>query len=77
VDNKCDVDGSELIQRVDDQQEMVKERLRSFEAETRPILTRFKEMGNLVEVNGNRSAEEVTADISKELQESLSDLLPA
>jgi adenylate kinase len=54
----------ELIQRNDDKEEKVQERLRSFEVDTRPILNRFQESGHLVEVDGNRAADTVTNDLA-------------
>jgi adenylate kinase len=59
----CDRCGSALIQRADDQPEPIKRRLALYFDQTAPLLDYYRERGLLVEIDGNRSIDEVTADI--------------
>jgi adenylate kinase len=57
----CDVDGSKLVIRNDDREEVIKERLVAYEVQTRPVADYYEHKGRLVSVNGDLSADEVTA----------------
>ncbi len=59
----CDVDGSTLIQRSDDSEEVFAERMRTFEAETVPVIEHYRNQGRFREVNGDQPVEAVAADI--------------
>ncbi|WP_249872559.1 adenylate kinase [Oceanobacillus saliphilus] len=59
----CDKDGSQLIQRDDDQPETVKKRLSVNIEQTQPLLDFYQDKGYLVKVNGDRDIEEVFQDI--------------
>jgi adenylate kinase len=59
----CDRCGHELIQRADDQPEPIKRRLALYFEQTAPLLDYYRNRGLLVEVDGNRPMDEVTADI--------------
>jgi adenylate kinase len=59
----CDRCGSALIQRADDQPEPIKRRLALYFDQTAPLLDYYRERGLLVEIDGNRSIDEVTVDI--------------
>lgn len=56
----CDYDGSELYQRDDDKAETVKRRIVVYMEQTAPLITHYRELGKLVEVNGLQSIEDVT-----------------
>ncbi len=60
VSGVCDYDGSELYQRDDDKAETVKRRIVVYMEQTAPLITHYRELGKLVEVNGLQSIEEVT-----------------
>jgi adenylate kinase len=61
-----DVDGSPLIRRPDDAEEVVRERLRVFHAETVPVLERAQRVGTLVvTVDGARHSDVVAAELAK------------
>ncbi|MEB3286089.1 MAG: nucleoside monophosphate kinase [Vampirovibrionales bacterium] len=75
-DNRCDIDGAELIIRPDDEPETVKKRLLEYQKETDPIIDFFKKAGLLVEINGEQQPELVTAEIEKDLKPMLA-LIPA
>lgn len=63
VPGVCDFDGSELYQREDDQPETVKNRIKVYEAQTRPLVDYYRERGILVEINGDQPIDEVTTDL--------------
>lgn len=59
---KC---GAPLYQRADDKEETVKERLAVYEKQTAPLVDYYKKSGKLVDVDGNKSIDEVFAEIVK------------
>ncbi|MGB9779952.1 adenylate kinase [Caldanaerobacter sp.] len=67
VDNICDRCGSELIQRSDDKLESVVKRLEVYEKETKPLIDYYTKKGILLNIDGNRSIDEVFEDIKKAL----------
>jgi adenylate kinase len=52
VGGRCDNDGGELIQRADDREEVITERLAAYEAQTRPLVDYYRQQGVLVDVDG-------------------------
>ncbi|HEY7420228.1 MAG TPA: adenylate kinase [Ktedonobacteraceae bacterium] len=65
----CDIDGSELYQRSDDQGEAVQKRLDIFFHETIRLLDYYQEQRKLLRVNGNQSIEQVTQNILADLRD--------
>lgn len=67
---KCDLDGSELYQREDDQPATVERRIRVYMEQTAPLIAFYRSAGVLVEVDGTQPIEAVTkkmlAAIAKE-----------
>ncbi len=59
----CDKDGSQLIQRDDDQPETVKKRLAVNVEQTQPLLDFYQDKGYLVKVDGDRDINDVFSDI--------------
>ena len=59
VEGVCDACGGELVQRDDDTEETVRERLRVFEENTAPVIEFYDERGDLVEVDGEGTPDEV------------------
>lgn len=59
----CDFDSSELYQREDDKAETVKNRIRVYLAQTEPLITYYRQQGVLLEVDGTKTIEQVSADI--------------
>jgi adenylate kinase len=55
----CDIDGSKLIQREDDSEQVIQERLRVYHAETEPIVEYFEDQGVLKRFDGTRDPTEV------------------
>ena len=60
----CDIDGSELYQRKDDQLETVKNRVDVYIEKTKPLIDYYRDQDTLVEVNAEQDVEEVAADIA-------------
>ncbi|MGP4063005.1 adenylate kinase [Halobacillus sp. H74] len=67
VDGKCDHDGSELIQREDDQPDTVKKRLEVNVEQTQPLLDFYREKGYLVSFEGDKDIDDVFQDIDQKL----------
>lgn len=59
----CDVEGAELVQRADDTEEVFKERMRAYEALTRPVVEHYRALGRFAEVDGDRPIPEIAAGI--------------
>ena len=54
VDELCDLDGSALVRREDDREEVIRERLLAYERQTRPVLEYFRTTGGrLIEVDAS------------------------
>ncbi|HEX9111263.1 MAG TPA: adenylate kinase [Terriglobales bacterium] len=62
-DELCDLDGSKLVIRNDDRQEIISERLSAYENMTRPVTEYYRAKGRLVPVNADRTPEEITAEL--------------
>lgn len=60
----CDYCNIPLIQRKDDREEVVRNRLTLYREETEPLLQYYRHQSKLVEIDGNRNAEEVFHQIS-------------
>ncbi len=63
VSGLCDVDGSDLYQREDDKAETVKRRIRVYLEQTEPLITFYRQRGVLLEIDGTKSIEQVSADL--------------
>jgi len=59
VEGTCDVEGATLICRPDDREDVVKERLKAYEAQTLPLVDYYGSRGRLVVVDGDQPVEEV------------------
>lgn len=60
VPGRCDNDGGELLQRPDDREEVIRERLSQYQAQTRPLVDYYQGGGLLAEVNAMGSQADVT-----------------
>jgi adenylate kinase len=61
----CDRCGSTLAQRKDDTPEAIKHRLSIYHTETMPLIALYRGLGVLNEIDGQRTIDEVQADIRK------------
>ncbi len=62
VADTCDVDGSKLALRKDDDEKVVSERLKEYERKTLPLAEYYKAKGRLRVIDGDRDMEAVTKD---------------
>jgi adenylate kinase len=58
-EGRCDIDGSELIQRDDDEEATVRRRLEVYRRQTAPLIDYYEERGLLRRLDGTRSPAEV------------------
>ena len=68
VDELCDVDGSKLVIRNDDREEVIRERLQAYERQTRPVAEYYEQKGRMVVVDGMLPVDEVTGLIFREIR---------
>jgi adenylate kinase len=67
VPGRCDLDGSELIQRADDRPETVRDRLQYQLGALNDVIDHYRAAGVLRTVDGTRPIEDVTAALLAEL----------
>ena len=59
----CDADSSPLVVREDDRQEIVLERLRTYEQQISAIVHHYSIQGRVLDIDGNQTEEQVAAQI--------------
>lgn len=64
----CSVCGSELVQRKDDREEVVRERLRVYREQTEPVIEFYQSKGRYTAVDGSKEVEAVFQDLTKVLK---------
>jgi adenylate kinase len=62
VAETCDVDGSKLLTRKDDDEKVISERLKAYERQTLPLTDYYRAKGRLRVIDGDRDMEAVTAE---------------
>jgi len=62
VADTCDVDGTKLVTRKDDSEEVIAERLRAYERQTLPLIDYYRRLRRLREVDADGPPEQVTAE---------------
>ena len=67
VDEICDLDGSKLVIRDDDRDEVIRERLETYERQTKPVAEYYQKLGRVVMVDGDQPVDDVTADILRSI----------
>ena len=67
VAETCDVDGSKLFIRDDDREEVIRERLATYERQTKPVADYYERLGRVVTIDGDRPVDEVTVSIVREI----------
>lgn len=63
VDELCDLDGTPLARRSDDSEEVLAERIRTYETQTAPVVAHYRALNRVIEVDGEQPVAEVTAAI--------------
>jgi adenylate kinase len=61
----CDIDGGELYQRSDDNEETIKNRLSLYHDKTKPIEDFYRQSGKLVDIDGSGSFDDVFESITE------------
>ena len=65
VAETCDLDGSRLLTRKDDAEDVIGERLRAYERQTLPLTKFYQSKGQLRVIDGDREPDTVTEDTLK------------
>lgn len=68
VEGICDVCGSQLVQRPDDNEETARQRIEIYEEQTSPLINYYEEVGKLQKFNGNNEIDEVYVEIENSLK---------
>lgn len=63
VPGRCDRDGGVLVQRPDDREEVIGERLAAYERQTRPLVDYYRQRGVLQDVDGMAAPAAVTKNV--------------
>jgi adenylate kinase len=61
----CDCDGGRLVQRTDDQPEVVRRRIANYERETRPVCEYYRRTRSLRTLDASKRPEEVSAALER------------
>jgi len=69
LEGRCDLDGGELEQRLDDREEIVGPRLQAYERQTAPLVAYYRRLGRLHDVDASKSVEEVKLHILNVIRE--------
>lgn len=69
VPGRCDRDGGELVQRPDDREEIIAERLAAYERQTHPLVHYYRSRGVLKDVDGMASPQAVTKGVLELLEQ--------
>ena len=63
VDELCDLDGTPLVRRSDDTEEVFEERMRAYNSLTAPVVEHYRALGRFEQVNGEQPVSAVTAEV--------------
>lgn len=68
-DEVCDLCGGKLIQRPDDNPDVIKTRLRVYRSHTQPLITFYEKRNMLVKIDGEGTPNEISNSIEKALKD--------
>lgn len=68
-DGICDLCSGELIQRADDTEETVLNRIDVYNKQTKPLVDYYDKAGVIINIDGNKDLDDVFADIIKGLEQ--------
>jgi adenylate kinase len=68
VSGECDVESASLVQRPDDSEAVFVERMKTFQAQTAPVIEHYRKRGRFEEIDGDQPVEQVTAAIEAALK---------
>jgi adenylate kinase len=63
VDEKCDLDGTPLARRSDDTEEVFRERMRTYDSQTAPVVEHYRAQGRFEAVDGSKPVNAVAAEV--------------
>jgi adenylate kinase len=61
----CDICGAPLCQRPDDNEETVKNRIRVYQEQTKPILDFYLDKGLVINIDGSQNVEDIFSELQK------------
>ena len=61
----CDSDGTPLIQRKDDQEDVIRNRLKVYHEQTEPVLRHYQEEPGVIKIDGRQSIKEVETQVEE------------
>ncbi|MDZ8119639.1 adenylate kinase [Pontiella agarivorans] len=65
--DRCDVEGCKLVQRADDREETVRNRLKVYEQQTAPLISYYEAKSLVEHIDANQSIEAVRNDVNERL----------
>jgi adenylate kinase len=68
VEGFCDKDGGELLQRPDDTEEVVAPRLHAYEKQTAPLVSFYRRLNSLDDIDATKSVEEVQQQVADSVE---------
>jgi adenylate kinase len=68
VEGICDKDGGELVQRPDDMEEVVAPRLHAYEKQTTPLVSFYRRLNALDDIDATKSVEEVQKQVEHSVE---------
>jgi adenylate kinase len=68
VQGICDVDGTALVTRRDDEESVFDERMKTYDRQTLPLVDYYRAKGRLVDVDGEQPVEEVMAQAFRAIE---------
>ncbi|MEF8831795.1 MAG: adenylate kinase [Halobacteriales archaeon] len=69
----CDECGGDLYQREDDQEDVVRERIRVYEENTAPVVEHYEDQGDLARVDGDGTPDEVWERLEAAIEDAIDD----
>jgi adenylate kinase len=69
VEGVCDIDGSALITRKDDRDDVIIERLKNYEAQTLPLVSYYAQRNRLTNLDGAAELDVITAGIFRAIED--------
>jgi adenylate kinase len=69
VEGVCDIDGSALVTRKDDREDVIAERLKNYEEQTLPLVSYYGRRNRLIQIDGGRAdLDAITAEACKAIE---------
>jgi adenylate kinase len=66
-DNKCDKDGEQLVQRSDDTEEVVANRLATYHRQTEPVVGYYEQNNTVYNIDADKGVDEISSLIFEKL----------